>query len=219
MKTITNTKTEKINTFLPIFDGFYGCPFTEGIEERELEFWAEDYPEIKEDIWEFVDYEEFHNSIAESFCDEIGAILMEMNLIESYNFESLHSPRFYNYSNDSVNVEFTINPINRIKILSYLKNNFAEFTEFIKDKYTPCSGFIPHYSNDAKEWYNEESLNHYHKLGQILNFILMNDGIQEADIFENIQCNGSYNFYINEKAIKEHIKELKTENNENSLQI
>lgn len=204
-------KTKKISTFLPIFDGFYGCPFTEGIEERELQSLSEDYPQIKDDIWEFVGYEKFYNSIAEAFCDEIGNILMEMNLIQSYKFESLHSPRFYNFSNDSINVKFTTNPINRIKILSYLKNNFEEFTEFIKEKYTPFSGFIPYYSNDPNDWYNEESLKHEHKLGQILNFILINEEIKEDEIFENIQCNGYYNFHINEEAIKERINELKLE--------
>jgi len=161
---------KSIPTYLPIFRGFYNTVFQYYDEDCDIEYFKE---ETKQDIQyedlEF-DYAQYQEDIAESCCAFFEKEFSEY--VESCKFEKLVSPKFYNYSNDSINCLITPK-VDAIK--SYISENNEEFITYLKDNLTSCSGFISFYSNDIKDWELDEALEHETKLGFILNFIAYNE--------------------------------------------
>ena len=75
-------------------------------------------------------------------------------------------------------------------IKSYIKNNYKNWSKYIKDNFTSYDGFYSYYSNNEthKDWYIDNILNnkkHNHKLEYILDFIAINEGINEDEIYED----------------------------------
>ena len=172
----------KMKTFAPVFSGFYETEFAfepsydikEIFDEKDLPsslmnhvYCSLDDKIIKED------YKEYYHDVAMKVCefleDEISK-LMEMTV--KVKFEEIHSPREYNFANDSIHIDIETNEkefMNRIH--TFLKLNEKEFCEYIKENYTSCDGFISYYDNDGKVWMEQEEFS-AHEIGSILNFLL-----------------------------------------------
>ena len=175
-----------IETYLPVFSGFYGGYFesqADSLAEIEYEYYRDTYCEDLEfDDLEF-DYKSFYNDCAECMVFEVRDELVSLGFVSDIDYQNISSPKYYNFSNDSINVAIKLKDENITKIMNYLNENTEEFAEYLKGKYTSCDGFISSYSNDVNEWLNPESLEHSHKLGSILDFILANEGFEEVDFF------------------------------------
>ena len=100
-------------TWLPVFPGFYGTFFDgEGIYEQEIEYIHEEYDEDLAEVMESSLYtskagqklwDDYQDSIARQ-C--VQAIEKELSpeYVTSIKFEEISSPKFYNFSNDSINI-------------------------------------------------------------------------------------------------------------------
>jgi len=181
-------KTTK-ETFCPLFPGFYGTIY-EADEDSDIyqvnsERQSNGLSELEYDMFEF-DYSEYRNNVAEEFCSFIEDKLNDLDFEAEIKFQSISSPREYNFSNDSINAEITFNST---KVLEYLKNTEEDFKAYISERYTSCDGFISSHSNDSNDWLNEW-LNDQHKVGAILEFILTNEDIShdESWISNDILC-------------------------------
>jgi len=180
---------KKIETFLPLFPGFYGTIF-EPYEDNEIEY-INDLRKEKglDDIgyddceWDYKDYRE---RVAESVVGFIEWELKQMGL--KFTYQGIQSPQFYNFSNDSINVEIELKDMD--KIIQYLNENEDEFRQHIKESYTSCDGFISHHSNNSDDWIDDlkSEVTLSHKLGATLEFILINEGVTTMDMYEH--CNG-----------------------------
>lgn len=182
---------EKIGSYLPIFSGFYNTIF-EAQEDTVIE---EPY---EFDDYDF-DYKEYNESVAKECVKVVGKWLKDFDI--KVKFEEVVSPKYYNYSNDSINVEYELGEDSMKKILDYLEENKEAFSEYIKKKYTSRDGFMSSYSNDSNEWISdlkdEKSL--HHKLGAVLEFILENEGHDENELYDEI----SGNVYLSGELSKE----------------
>lgn len=183
----SESTAEKVGSYLPIFSGFYNTIF-EAQEDTVIEepYTSDDYD---------FDYDEYNQDVAKACVKVVGGWLEDFDI--KVEFEELISPKQYNYSNDSINVEYVLGKDSMEKILEYLKDNKEAFTEYAKKRYTSRSGFISSYSNDANEWIadlnewnagvkstSSEDLSH--KLGSVLEFILENEGHDEQDLYDSI---------------------------------
>ncbi|QDP51821.1 MAG: hypothetical protein GOVbin212_40 [Prokaryotic dsDNA virus sp.] len=175
---------KKIKTYLPIFNGFYGSIF-EPNEEYEIEYINElrqkkNKPEIDFDDVDF-DYHNYYLELSKEFCFIVWNELEDF--IYKIEFESLKSPRFYNYSNDYI--ECKIKP-KKQAILNYIKKNYNNWNEYLKDNYTSYDGFISSYDNYAgsEDWSNKNIFNK-HQLCAVLSFIAENESITEDALLEN----------------------------------
>jgi hypothetical protein len=178
MENLTVNTAAKVKTFLPIFNGFYGSIWEDYLtSDGEAEHYKldDDF-----DFYQYVDYNKYFNHLSKQFCNIVENELKEF--VYSIEFEELVSPKFYNFSNDSINC--TIKP-NTLEIRNYIFSNLERFREYLKDNYTSRDGFNSFHSNDFDEWIiltdNFRDLSHdtYH-LGAILNFIAQNEGITEG---------------------------------------
>lgn len=162
-----------IKTYLPVFKGFYGSHFLE--------------PEMdEEDEGKEIDWESYMEALSKAFCDVVEDELSDF--VNEIKFEELISPKFYNFSNDSINCEIDVD-VNKVN--EYLKEYSIDFAKYLKDNYTSCDGFISSHSNSLEDWteWHEDK----HKAGSVLQFICENEGITEDCLYD---CGVSYYEYI-----------------------
>lgn len=158
----------KIKTYCPVFKGFYNS-----IYEFNEDIILEDFKQEQNLDVEFdeldINYAQYHEDIAISFCEVIKEKLSDF--VFSIEYEKIISPKFYNYSNDSINCIIEPN-IKNIK--NFIYDNIEDFKQYLKNNYTSFDGFISYYSNMFNDW--KENTNDFqnfneHELGSILNFI------------------------------------------------
>jgi hypothetical protein len=153
-----------IKTYLPVFTGFYGSHFLEPYMDEE--------DEGKE-----IDWEAYMKALSKSFCDVVEDELSDF--VSMIKFERLVSPKYYNYANDSINVEIDVY-VNKVN--EYIKENIVKFDKYLKDNYTSCDGFISSYSTDVYDWLDWSD--DKHKAGSVLQFICNNEGITEDCLYD-----------------------------------
>ena len=197
-----------METFAPIFSGFYGTYYELESDIYEIvDNLFEDYsPNESFLIKEFLmrnydkvvdeDNESYRKDVALAVCDFLSDTVSEvLNVKTEFVFENIHSPMYYNFSNDSINVRIDTDDTKFMEaIFNFVKNHIDEFKKYIKDNYTSCDGFISFYSNDYKEWLKDEY--NEHEIGALIDFVLRtnDDNIEDEMlnyVFENI-WQGSY---------------------------
>jgi hypothetical protein len=179
---------KKIESYLPIFPGFYGTIFESDSEECEIQHYnQENDTELEYDdfTWYYRDYEE---NMSRECCFVIQDKLEELDLDIKVTFQKLVSPKYYNFKNDSINVEYEVTQHDYDKVIHYIKRNWSQFEEYIKSKYSSCDGFISSHSNNPEVWMNNmKSESHLeHNFGSVLEFILTNEEFTQNDLIYSI---------------------------------
>jgi len=196
-KTITEQGVQSIDTWLPVFSGFYGTywePYERINWDSEMEYQQEQYPglnlETSEDF-EFDD-EKYEEAVGQAVTDYIGGELKrEVPSIKEIDFQRVTSPRQYNFSNDAVfiNVKIDVKEFSKW-FNNYLEDHTEQFTTYLVDHYKSRSGFISHYPHTVEEW-KEETKNwtilENHYLGALMQFICEQENITEDDLYGNIE--------------------------------
>lgn len=204
METISR---KKVSTWLPGFEGLYNSFWDDtGFEDSEID--DINYERKKKNLspitWDDCqfDYSEYYRELSEGITHQVSGYLKDNGFISGYCYEKLVSPKAYNFSNDSINIDFYISKENEQNISEFLDHNQKEFKEYLKSHYTSYDGFYSHYSPDVSEWGINEALNHPHKAGAILDFILRlhlknEDGSESVQywLYENVE--GVYPYVIN----------------------
>ena len=194
----------KVQTFLPVFNGFYNTLF-EDILDNATEFAIDNHnetngTELNYDNFNF-DFNTIKNEICKYAVSKIEDKLNEIGINCTIKYETLISPREYNFSNDSINIEINFKKFSQV--IDILEQNYDSFSKYIKDNYTSCSGFISNHSSYASDWMEdlrEDAENEAHKVGAVLDFIL-----QEIEDYkpENLYFDLCENAYFVEYTINE----------------
>lgn len=176
-------KTIKSETWLPIFSGYYNTIWSP--DETHL-LWDSniDFEDIE------VDYESYYKYTAIDIVDAVETALSPF--VKSIKFQKVASPKYYNFTNDSIDVEVEYYPEQLQKYCAEFK---AELQVYLEDKYTSRDGFASAFSNSVEDWeestkfftdFSSESKG-YHTLGAVLDFILYNEDIREEEIFNAVE--------------------------------
>lgn len=163
-----------IKTYLPLFSGFYNTIW----QSDESNFCSENdctYDDL------IVDYDAYNEDVVLGICDFVES---NCPFITAVKFEKICSPKFYNFSNDSSNVSIALK---KREFKKYLNDNKEALDNYLRERYTSCSGFISSYGNSFEEWKEETNNfvnleNHY--LGSLLDFYFWVEGITEYDALE-----------------------------------
>ena len=161
---------------LPNFEGFY-CSWLDSemdnVAQMESEYYADEYnlsddkkEEIKDDYFS-QNYDELQVEICKTYIPHyFEAIEDEIDFELNASFESLTSPKFYNFETDRLFVE--IDDIKITMLMNWIFNNKLEkLKEVIKDRFTERDGYIPYYSNDLEAWGDVDTWD-YNQLGTAL---------------------------------------------------
>lgn len=197
----------KIETYLPIFPGFYGTIFgnDDGQEERQeivcyleslgLSYGSFGTAEKVANIIVFnsklyeVGYKDYEAEYVERMTAAVSKELADFPGFAGLEFESVYSPKEYNFRNDSGNVRLVLSNerLFRAALLRTIRANRAAFAAFLKSRYTSCSGFISHYSNVPADWLaglsgGLENMGE-HRPGALLDFVLAVQGFNEESLY------------------------------------
>lgn len=178
-------KHKIIPSYLPIFTGFYNTQF-EADTDRCIED-NKNYEDYK------FDYQKYQNEVSIECCK---ILQKELNTILGFKsglqiiYEDLVQPRFYNYTNDSINVKYKLTDEIIKAINVYLIENKENFEQYLIDNYASYSGFASFYNTDVYTWLNtylsdKDKLKHC--FGSILQFILINEGYSIDELANEIQ--------------------------------
>ncbi len=178
---------------LPNFEGFdYSWIDAEfnNIAQYESEYFAEEYnldDEKKEEIRDNYfsqNFEELKEEICKVYAQNyFNDIEFETNIELDAEFESLGSQQTWLCRLDRFFVEVPTN-----KAHSLLKwifdNKYQELEDIVKRRFTVQDGYIPHYSNNLKEWGNYLEWDH-NQIGTAL-LVFFDDNDFNYDIHEKV---------------------------------
>ena len=127
------------------FSGFYNS-IHDSIIDSALEYKAECYADSEKandiilDVLNINHYDKIKEELSNVFVESINELFWyEYDINLDLEFDSLKSPRFYNYSTDEIYCYIDNDKINE---LIALLDNENDFIEVLKDKYKSRDGFI-----------------------------------------------------------------------------
>lgn len=128
-------------------------------EAEQTEFWDEFWPKVRTAI---------HEDIAKDYLHHLGNEL-DLDLV----FESIDSPRYYNYTTDRLFCDAKEDQL----ISLYNKVDQKILEEMIKENHTSRPGFDSYYSNDINDesWHNPAHYDHNQWLTVIDAYIKQNE--------------------------------------------
>jgi hypothetical protein len=191
----------KLNTNLPAFYGYYNSIFDDVDTSSELQYINEirtenGLPELENDDLIQWDYKTYYSELNIQLCECVEDFLIELDIIKSIEFIALHSPKYYNFTNDLIECKIDVNPKN---IRKYINNNLEEFEKHLIDNHKSRDGFNSFYEYDLDFWLdrmeNFKDLD-YNEIHSILNFICKNEGF----ILENELYNGNFEYILLEAS-------------------
>lgn len=187
MKTATKKLETTIESFLPVFSGFYGTYF-ESDDELVIYNINEISPNANftsDDI--IFDYKEYENDTAKLCVQKVEEKLKDLCFDISIEYQTLVSPRFYDFSNDSIDVRYTVTQATRKQIIKYLETNKKNFAEYCEDHFKSRDGFHSFFKHNVNTWLTEYQ---YEQLettfGHMLEFILKNEGYTDYDLYNDL---------------------------------
>lgn len=191
------------------FQGFYESWYSQEIDSEEEQFaeyeadtrqeengipedqrlTARDYRDI---LFDVTDYGLSYRKIAHSYVDAFSLYLKdELGIDLELKFESMSSPKYYNFETDRI---FAYMPVNKIKYLRDLSDGLV-LRKVIEERHLSRSGFISFYSADLAEWLelDDDELDHNH-LETFLLAAMKSNGLKddwEFDLY-SMMCDGSF---------------------------
>ena len=173
------------------FAGFYNSWYSgelDAVQERFVEYEVEKNPGLDPDIpnnalWHCADYGKAYDHIARAYVDQFNQHLIdEYELDLGLKFESMQSPREYNFETDRIFCE--ISEENVRKLRSVVSD--PALRQAIKERFTSRSGFISSYPNNLEDWPPLEQWDH-NELGTLLVALLDDDEDWAWKIWERMQ--------------------------------
>jgi hypothetical protein len=186
-----------LNTNLPAFNGYYGSIFDDVDTSSELDYINEirlenGLPELENDYLIEWNYKSYYSELNIQLCNCVEDFLIELDIIKSIEFVALHSPKYYNFTNDVIECKIDVNSKN---IRKYINNNLEEFTAHLIENHKSRDGFSSFYEYDLDFWLdrmdNFKQLDH-NEIHSILNFICENEGFDLVDSLYN----GNFDYII-----------------------
>lgn len=189
-------KVQKMESWLPIFPGFYSTIFE--YNGGDIEYTLFNNPSaineaLKQfcidNVYDYINYADYQQDISKAAVDFIESELKELypNIVKSVNFQELSSPKEYNFYNDSINVEYEVDF--NILLKTFIKHPQA--AEYLKQRYTSYDGFSSSYPNNMSDWIESAYKDSSHTISSMLEFLLLVDNDRndlEMDIYE--YCSG-----------------------------
>ncbi len=191
-----------IQTWLPVFPGFYGTDF-EANEDQEIINIQEDrdrfnLPKLPWEAYKW-NYSKYQDEIGSCACDVMLIDLQDF--VEHIEFEKVNSPKEYNFGNDSIHCTIQLSEDNKIEIIAFLTNHYKQFSKYLRDNYTSGPGFVSSYSNDIEHWFYPDLLDQEHELGSILQFIWYE--IKADEGLSREQAEGDFHYEVTHETFLE----------------
>ena len=177
------------------FQGFYNSLYSYAIDseiESSLDWYTEDY-DLSESQRDTLangylekNTSEFYYNVSKDYAEAfIYEIERDTGLSLNARFESMESPREYNFQTDRLFIELP--EASALAFVDYiLANHKEELEQLIAQRFTSCSGFWSNYNNKLEAW-GDHSEWDYNQLGTCFEiFEYLENEIYEHSIYESI---------------------------------
>lgn len=181
---------KKLFTTIP-FSGFYYSIHDDEMDQALKQEFTDCQGNENEGLsyraWDSMKWGNVRNEYAKEYVDNFAHEFC----IKSLLFESMQSPREYNFSTDRIfcNIDYA-------EFCGIVKTfDLAAFAAFVRKRFTSRDGFISFYPAELSEWGNIESWD-YNQCGTALEFYAIQESDGEFDkwkewaIMEESLCNG-----------------------------
>lgn len=112
-----------------------------------------DESELSNLAWRHANWSDAHDAIARDYVEQFGYLIAEEFSVNGnpLSFSLMTSPREYNFETDRL---FARMPLAIAYLMMRESRNEGHETlaRMIKERFTSCSGFISHYSNNLANW-------------------------------------------------------------------
>lgn len=167
-------KLKYINWSMDIFPGFYESELYNSDTLYNIN--ENDRDELDEgEYYDFIEpdgYKNFEKSVCEQAVDALFYSMDDAPEITGMKFIALHSPKFYNFETDKVEIEIDCD-WQHILDEARIKNRNA-FNEYLRENFTSYDGFVSFVPNNAGEFFAKLDED-FEKLSQVvLEFYLLN---------------------------------------------
>ncbi len=155
----------KIETFCPLFPGFYNTHL-EPSEDLEVYSYNQEHDtDLNYDDFDWY-YEDYRERVAKAFVECFERNFQDVMPAE-INYQSISSPTYYNFSNDTINIEVDLDFPRFMEIVNEKKE---EIREYILQNYTSRDGFMSYHSNNVDDWCDPEYVLEFiqHRVGALM---------------------------------------------------
>lgn len=179
-----------MNINCPIFKGFYGTVYDMDnmlnkdiiIEELTREFTNEEKENefyiglltkyYNDEKVVHIDYANYMANVGHLICEYLNDVLYMIFDDISIKYVCVNSPKYYNYSNDKIEVELKCDEEKLIiDLKGYINKHRESFKAYLRENFTSCDGFISFYSNSIVEWLNKSEYDSV-EISSMLEFVL-----------------------------------------------
>ena len=174
------------------FAGFYNSKYSgelDAVQERFVEYEVEKNPGLNPDIpnealWHCADYGKAYDHIARAYVDQFNQHLIdEYELDLDLKFESMQSPREYNFQTDRIFCEISEENVRKLREAV----SDPALRQAIRERFTSRSGFISSYPNHLNAWNPNPLLWDHNELGTLLVALLDDAEDWDWKIWEGMQ--------------------------------
>lgn len=170
------------------FAGFYETRWNDGldsVEEYTVEALEEEHKtgNIADLIWQCANYYKSYQHVAEEFVGYFNDYIKEEYELDlDLKFESMTSPREYNFDTDRIFCFIT--PENVQKLFD--ATSTPALRQAIAERFTSRSGFISSYPNRLEDWDADPTTWDHNQLGTLLVALLADAEDYEWEIWERM---------------------------------
>ena len=179
-------------TSLP-FSGFYGSCHDAQLDNAVEAMFSNDQGDSNQGLtdrvistcrWSAV-HRAYAKEFAENFCEEVD--------IRHARFESMDSPKFYNFETDRVFIGLLLREVQRMK--RHVSKDSLDLVA--RERHTTRSGFISFYSPDWRTWGDVTGWDHNQLQTLVEAYVRDSCGeVDENDLMDSAQANGRFEEWI-----------------------
>ena len=209
-----------IETWLPVFPGFYGTAFEADLSDCAAALWGfpalvdDDYKRLAQEIvHDCFNREDYANAVGVACTEWVETQLLKAGFNVKLTFQRVNSPKEYNFTNDSIDILAELPTSAYRQMLHFCHVHYMSWGKTIRDNYTSRDGFISAYSNDSAIWLTDYlAKRNPHAVGRLLDFILT-EYYQQADLSDSLFAYLAENTgirgtaFLDEAKILAHINE------------
>ncbi len=191
------------------FSGFYHSVHDSALDDAFNQMFSDSSGNTNFDLVErafnLVDWTMVHVAYAEAYVENFGLHFK----LPSLKFESLNSPREYNFTTDRIFVELSTDDVRRV----FSEVPRMELRIKAEEMFTSRSGFISYYDPDYSTWGGVEGWDHNQLLCLLTAMADTDDICSSGDDFdgwpqfslmEDDQCNGHLDRMLEEAMVHKH---------------
>jgi hypothetical protein len=170
----------KLLTTIP-FAGFYGSIHADNIQYQLEDIFTDNRGNVNatllDKVYQTINFADCYTYYAKKY---VGLFAQKLDLT-SLEFESLKSPKYYNFETDRIFCFISLDETQ--KIFNYIENiDINLLKNAIKETFTSRSGFISHYPNSLEQWPQELKDWDHNQIGTLIQVFTEHEDFEEYNL-------------------------------------